>query len=338
MSDVRVLNCDDSGPGGHWLDGIYNRTPTITWEHVSTWRGPLLRRLPVRPHPGRVRAGLVTRARLARKRIDLVVSHGPRTSYYLEQLANPTPPHLAWSFNFTDLPSGYQLNAMRRVFARIERFIVFSRFECARYAQLFDIPVERFQFIHWGVNPPIDQPEPRVIAAPYVAALGGEARDYATLCEAAQLLPQVRFVAVVRPHNLVGLRIPDNLTIFTNLPFAQAWSIVWHAAMAVVPLRSAETPNGHVTLVGGMHLGKAQIVTDSAGVRDYLQQEENALLVPPQDPGAIARAIERLIDEPALAERMGAAAQMFAHSHCSEQATIDAFREQLLDLVPTAQS
>jgi len=337
MRDLRILDCGDGPPDRHWIGPVYNRQPELAWDHISTHRGKLTSRLPG-PHLGRIRAGLQARLWLARRAFDLVVSHGPRTSHYIQQIARPAPPHLAWSFNFTDLPTGYRLDAMRRSFANIDRFVSFSRAEGPLYSSLFDVPVDRFTFVHWGVNPPISSPRPRKIARPYFAALGGEARDYVTLCEAARRMPHLHFAAVMRPHSLVGLDVPDNMEIFVNLPLQEAWSIVWHATAAIVPLRDGQTPNGHVTLVGGMHLGKAQIVTDSTGVADYLTHGETALLVPPRDPAALARAIEELADNPGLVERIGRDAQAFAARHCSEQSTIDAFHELLLDLVPAARA
>jgi glycosyltransferase involved in cell wall biosynthesis len=87
-----------------------------------------------------------------------------------------------------------------------------------------------------------------------------------------------------------------------------------------------------VTIVGGMHLGKAQVITDSAGIRDYAENEKTALLVPAQDPAAFAEAVERLLDDPPLRERLGRAAQAFAAEYCNETVTVETFRSQLIEL------
>ena len=121
---------------------------------------------------------------------------------------------------------------------------------------------------------------------------GGEARDYATLCAAARRLPTTPFVLIARPDSLNGIDVPANVLVHTNLPWDRAWSIVWHAELVALPLRSKDTPNGHVTAVGAMHLGKAQVITDSAGIRDYFVDGQTALLVHPQDPAAFARSID----------------------------------------------
>jgi glycosyltransferase involved in cell wall biosynthesis len=200
------------------------------------------------------------------------------------------------------------------------------------YAERFGVPIERFSFMRWGVAPPIATPGPRTIDKPYVVALGGEARDFATLCDAARRLPKISFVLIVRPTSLDSIAVPDNVTVHVNLPFADAWSLVWHAEAALIPLRSQQTPNGLVTLVGGMHLAKAQVVTDSAGLSDYVEDGRTALLVPAGDSRAFAAAIERLMSDPVLRDRIGEQAQAFAAEHCSEAVTVEGFRKLALEL------
>jgi len=331
---LRVINCHDFERGWSWIAPIYDRTPEIEWQSVDTLRPQWLRKVPG-PHLGRLRAGLEVRAILARGGADMLVSHGPYTSYYIESVgrgARREVPHLAFAFNFTDIPQGQRLRAMQRAFRSIDRMVVYSQMERSLYSERFGVPIDRFSFMRWGVAPPITEPRPRSSEKPYVAALGGEARDFTTLCEAARRLPHIAFVLIVRPSSLEGVAVPDNVTVHVNLPFADAWSLVWHAAAALIPLRSEQTPNGLVTLVGGMHLGKAQVVTASAGLSDYVEDGKSALLVPARDSGAFAAAIERLIDDPTLREGIGERARAFAAVHCSEAVTVEGFRQLVVEL------
>lgn len=266
------------------------------------------------------------------KPFDVIVSHGPLTTAWTEFALNKAKHgarHLAFSFNFTDLPTGLRKNLMRRAFSTVDAFAVFTDAEQALYADWLGIDPVKLVRAPWGVAPPLSETPAREIDGAYVAALGGEARDYKTLCDAARLCPETQFVAIARPHNFDGLDAPDNLSVQFNLPFGRAWGIVAHAEAALIPLRSRETPCGLVTLVGGMHLGKAQIVTDAMGVADYVTDAETGLTVPAQDPAALAEAVRRLLSDPALAPRLGAQAKAYAEAHCSEAATV-AFFERLL--------
>jgi glycosyltransferase involved in cell wall biosynthesis len=53
-----------------------------------------------------------------------------------------------------------------------------------------------------------------------------------------------------------------------------------------------------------MACGTPVVLTDSEGVRDYARHEENCLVVPPRAPEALAAAMLRVLDEPALARRL----------------------------------
>lgn len=264
-----------------------------------------------------------------RKPFDLIVSHGPWTTAWMEwagETKESLARHLAFSFNFTDLPTGPRKWLMARAFRRADAFAVFTNAEQGLYADYFGIDRGKLLRAPWGVAPPLSGLQPRTIAGEYFAALGGEARDYAVLCEAARALPDIRFIAVARPHNFEGLDPPGNLEVRFNLPFKEAWGIVQHASASLIPLRSRDTPCGLVTLVGGMHLGKAQIVTDAAGAADYLKDGETGLLVPAGDATALAAAIRRLADDRALAARLGETARKEAAAHYSETATAAFFK------------
>jgi len=61
------------------------------------------------------------------------------------------------------------------------------------------------------------------------------------------------------------------------------------------------------TLLEAMSVGKPVVATDVVGSRDAVVHGETGLLVPPQDPSALAEAVLRLIRSPDEARRMGRA-------------------------------
>ena len=323
---LRIANVARASHEWRWIADRYSLVDHH-WDFESTQPRNLIERRFTIVDLGRLRAGYAVR----RLSPDIVFSHGPWESLYTAfMLAGKTSVrHVAMSFNFTDLPSGKLLVAMRRFFPSIERFVVYSKTERALYSKLFDIPIDRFDFIHWGVNKPITSPLPVEFKEPYCVALGGEARDYNTLITAAKLRPNQHFVIIARPHSLNGLDIPPNVTIRINAPFNEAWSTVWHAQVSLIPLRHAETPNGHVTLVGSMLLGKAIVITNSLGVQDYVLNNKSALLVPAASPESIATAIDKLTDDPKLGIFLGENARNFAERNCTER-SVAQYVEQLV--------
>jgi glycosyltransferase involved in cell wall biosynthesis len=332
---LRVVSCHDGDANWPWIAPLYRGEPKIEWTSISTVRRSRAEHLPGL-HFGRVRAAFEVRKLLRDGKAELIVSHGPYTSHYIEAIGRPRGhrhvPHLAFAFNFTDLPDGWRLSAMRRTFGRTDILVTSSEFERNLYAEYFGIPTDRFTFLRWGVAPPIIKPDNRSITGPYVVALGGEARDYKTLCEAAHEIPEVRFVLIIRPHSLADIEVPDNVTVHVNASWQTSWSLVWHAELALLPLRSDRSPNGLVTLVGAMHLGKAQVVTNSVALHDYVEDGQNARLVPANDPRAFAQVISQLLANDAERERLGANARAFARGYCSESATVEGFRRLAIEL------
>ncbi len=330
---IRVVNIAELNSDWRW---IAETAPGAEgeWLYINSQRRPGLETRLKFPNLGRVRGSIALRRAVKQGHSDLVVSHGPLNCYYGIEALNRRndPPHLAMSFNFTDIPVGMRRKLMRKAYQSVDRFTVFSRMERKLYSDIFEVPEDRFDFIYWGVKPPITEPLPRTITEPYFIAIGNEARDYRTLVEAARMRPQHKFIFIVRPWTLNGLDVPSNVTVHCNLPWEQTWSLAWHATAALISLRSSQTPNGHVSIVGGMHIGKAHIVSDSAGITDYARDNETALVVPTADPAGFANAMDRLMDEPETAKRLGDNALAFAHAHCTEAQTVAYFAGYLADL------
>lgn len=70
-----------------------------------------------------------------------------------------------------------------------------------------------------------------------------------------------------------------------------------------------------LALVEGMAAGCACVVSDVIGAREVVSPEVNGLRVPESDPSAMADALQRLLQDTDLAQRLGSAARTHALSH-----------------------
>jgi glycosyltransferase involved in cell wall biosynthesis/ribosomal protein S18 acetylase RimI-like enzyme len=70
-------------------------------------------------------------------------------------------------------------------------------------------------------------------------------------------------------------------------------------------------------------MGRPLVLTDIRGCREVARHDREALLVPPRDPQALAAAILRLAGDPALRQRLAAAARRRALERFSEAAVAD---------------
>ena len=72
-----------------------------------------------------------------------------------------------------------------------------------------------------------------------------------------------------------------------------------------------------------MAAGRAVVATAVGGTPELIEDGESGLLVPRHDPAALAAAIERLLDDPALAARLGAAARRRVQTRFAPEASVE---------------
>ena len=69
--------------------------------------------------------------------------------------------------------------------------------------------------------------------------------------------------------------------------------------------------------------GRPMVATDVDGAPEVVVHEKTGLLVPPANPAALAAAIERLLDDPALASRLARDGRKFVHENFAVQRQIE---------------
>lgn len=117
------------------------------------------------------------------------------------------------------------------------------------------------------------------------------------------------------------LELGTRVTLLGHVPQARVRDeLRWAAVVAVPFLRTAMTERHTSPLKAfeAMTAGRALIVSDLPSSREVLQDEQTALLVPPGDVAAWARALERLAGDAALTERLARAAFAEAPRHAWE--------------------
>lgn len=133
---------------------------------------------------------------------------------------------------------------------------------------------------------------------------------------------QPDFVAQVQPR-LDALPFVRHLG---PLPHEQIAGHIAAADVLLLPSRDEVFP---VTIMEAMSLGKPVIATAVGGVAEMIRDGIDGLVVPPEDPAALAAAIERLAADRGLLRRMGESAR----ARFFEQFTIERFGDRLLALI-----
>lgn len=264
-------------------------------------------------------------ASLAVRPNHVVISHLPLMTAAVAtamSLLARRAPHLAFSFNFTDMPTGGRLTYFRNALSKVDRFAVYSRFEVRRYADHFDIDPDLLRPVIWTQDVPVVQSDPALsLNRAYVCALGGEGRDFNLLIEAARRLgPTMPMVVIARPHSLQGIALPEHVQVLTNISSGRAWRIAADSVGVLIPLKAPDTCCGHITLVSAKMLGLPIATTFSHATREYVDGREAVLECHPNDVGAFADLIRRLFDERSeLAHKAAQAASIERKFHHRSQ-------------------
>lgn len=308
MGNLKIVNAADNIQVNNWnfLEDKMQDVPA-EWSFFINSPSNILEKVITKPKISRYRScwQAVTKAKYTKA--DLLISHLPRTTCWtgvFANLINVNVPHLAFSFNFTDLPQGKSRQFMSYAFKKVDRFIVYSTAEKALYSDYFNLNTEKIDVLPFAMDIPEYEPQEPIIEGEYICAVGSEGRDYATLAEAMKTLPNIPLVIVTRPYVIETVNFPENIKIFTNLVSKKFWNIVKFSKFVVIPLRDAQTNCGHISLVGSMRFDKPIVSTTSAGTTDYIFPGVNSLVSPAQDVRGLATNIEKLWSDSNLYSQM----------------------------------
>jgi len=173
---------------------------------------------------------------------------------------------------------------------------------------------------------PLPEPE-----GPLVVSMVSRMLEDKGVCELVAAAREVRRVRADVRFRLVGPPDPDNPASISPdrlrawqqegvvqwCPGTQDVPAVWAAShVAALPSYREGLPK---SLAEAAACGRSLITTDVPGCRDVAGGGEAGLLVPPRDAAALARAVLRLAEDPALRHRLGRSARARAERCYGEQ-------------------
>lgn len=88
-----------------------------------------------------------------------------------------------------------------------------------------------------------------------------------------------------------------------------------------------------MALLEAMAAARCVVATDVGGIGGAARHDQEALLVPPRDPAALAGALRRVIRDPALRRRLGAAAERRVRECFTAERMVDAYMRLYRDVL-----
>ena len=141
-----------------------------------------------------------------------------------------------------------------------------------------------------------------------IVAVGSDSRrDYGTLFAAARQA-DLPMTVVCRPENIAGLDVPAQVTVRHGVFDEDYRRLLHDADLVVTPTVAPAYPSGQSVVLEAMSMGRATLTTDSAAMRDYVDDGKTGDLMPAFDATATARALVELVADGERRSTLGAAA------------------------------
>ncbi|MEK7823725.1 MAG: glycosyltransferase [Candidatus Eisenbacteria bacterium] len=290
---------------------------------VRVWsleRGPVelaAEPLPAAPLPGVLRYPLAAPAltgALARFAPDLVDAHFVPNYGLLGALSGRHPLSVtAWG---SDLLLAGRSGPLQRARARFvltrADLVLADAANLGRAARELGAPADHVHVIPWGV----DLVRFRMTGAREPGLLLST-RMHEPVYDLETLIAGVAPVMARRPHlhlvlagdgrrrgaleRLAARLLPAGRYRFVGV--LERPALAAYLARAAVYLSASRSDSTSVSLLEAMAGGALPVVSDIEGNREWVEEGEGARMFAPGDPGALAHALERALDEPAWAER-----------------------------------
>ena len=244
---------------------------------------------------------------------DLVISHSAQSAVLLGLLRSLAgkrrPPHVVidpGSFN-GGRENLMELLPIKMSLTSVAGVIGHSRSQIPFYRDVLSLDPARFRIVHVGVDTRFYSPQEQRSGDEYVLCLGYMKRDWNTMIEAWRGLDtDARLVVLGREG--IGEGVPGVSSV-PYVPRLRLKELVSQASFVVIPLPYYTYSFGQMSMLISQAMGKAVIVTDVPGLKDYGENGRTALFVKPYDAQDLREKMSFLLTNPERADDMGSQAR-----------------------------
>lgn len=240
-------------------------------------------------------------------------------------------PHVAVAHNLTT-PRRRQLQERTGWLSRLDRIVVLTTPQARYLCEEVGLPRERVRVVRDHVDDRFFEPSGRAPER-FVLSVGQTRRDYPTLLEAVAALdaPTTVVASSLWTGRAPELRDGDRgVSVRAGISARELRHLYDRASVVVVPLEAGlDFAAGVNAVLEAMSMARPLVVTATPGIADYVEDGVNCLLVPAGEPRALLSAIERLLDDRRLAERLGAAGRAVIE----RERTLDAYVAALVAIM-----
>jgi len=216
----------------------------------------------------------------------------------------------------------------RLVFSRARSIVTVSSFLQSKITRRFSLPSEKFRIIPMPITiPPLStrasHPGNRLITIARLSKQKG--LEYLIAACAVLREKNVSFELKIlgegEEHENLKRQV-ETLNLQAQIRFGGAVAhdrIYSHLAAADIFILPSLDEGLGLAIIEAMACNKPVIATNSGGIPDIVRDGDTGLLIPPRDAGALAQAIERLLNDQQLAVRLAQQGYRFVSANFSPE-------------------
>jgi len=327
----RVDEVPDRTPYGLHRLANYGVTPTFSDFAVA----PRLARIAgqIRYRSGDLEILETVADRNARRHSDIVFCYDERTGVPAAAasrigMSPPVVTGVGWLTAPADTPP-IQRRLAQYALARSAAVFSQSPPQVELLSRTWGVDDARLHFAPVGIDTDFycEQPWPEA-TAPLVVSAGEDVhRDHALLVAAVlaarERCPGLRLeLATALPVNAP----PEVVTLRTERLYGRMRDLYRRSSIVAIAVRpNVITGSGLTVVLEAMASGRPVVMTGNPGISHYLRHNVEGILVPPGDPGAFARAIVELAQDPVRARALGQAGTQRARTEFSSERMAEHF-------------
>lgn len=162
----------------------------------------------------------------------------------------------------------------------------------------------------------------------YIVSVGNDVgRDFDTLIEAVDGLP---VELVIHTRRKIARSLPPNVRVQSHwISYEQLRDLYGQSLAIIVPLKNTIHASGTNGLLEALAMGRPVVVSGATGIVDYVEHQHNAWVVPPQDVKALREGIQRVLEHPQEAQRLGEGARRYSE----EKLAMPVYARQIAQLI-----
>lgn len=309
---------------------------------VPAWRSWLLKLLPVG-------AAQIIETLFVHHKYDVIFTHSERVglplAFMMKYLGIKTP-HVMIVSRITSMnekKSKQKMWLLKYAKDALDRILIWSSVQREIAINQLGVDPEKIKLIKRGTDQRFWHPTPA--KTDMICSVGMEMRDYPTLVEALRPLDIPCHIAVGAARGQIFetvkklydiSELPENLEVGRK-DYEELREMYNRCRFVVVSLLPTDSDNGLTAILEAMAMGKAVICTRVEGQVDVIEEDVTGIFVPQGDPEALREAIQKLWNNPELAEQMGAAGREYIEENHSVEQFVDDISKEVYEVANNPQ-